>query len=472
MIRIGGALTIGVVLVWTRLVGLDASLWNDEAFTIVHYIDGGPGEILFGDYQTNNHLLFNLLAWGTTSTFGDSEAAYRIWSVLPAIASVGVVCGWLWRRGRPLLGLGVAAIATASPYHWDLSQQARGYGLCFLFSSLMLVAADSATRGWGRRGVAAVFAAGAAGIATLPVFVLAFLGQVAALFTRPGLRRSLMVGLGVVAAVSIAIYAPLSGGVQESAALGSGNGVPWHERVLAPLRVARPSLDLLVGRHVEAGALVVGSLALAGAWSVWRRDDRALALNLLAPPVAVGLLMTILQLHVEDRFVAFLFFHVAVLVALGIAAGASLAGRAVRDPRAPRAVALGLALLAAVALVRLAREHQRSLAKPREAFKEAGAAVHASGVRRVVTNSSRPVGLQQYLGRRGFTVLEHDALARLFCTTRAPLAFVYHPFRSPQDPRPAEVDFACLIERGATRLRFPQRERGGFMEVWILTPTA
>src|SRR5207245_1576402 len=101
---------MAVLLAWSGLVGLDTSLWHDEAYTVVTFIDRGPDSMIFGYFNTNNHLLFSLLTWATTRTFGHFEAAYRFWSVVPALAAVGVVGWWAWRRLGPVAGAAVVVL--------------------------------------------------------------------------------------------------------------------------------------------------------------------------------------------------------------------------------------------------------------------------------------------------------------------------------------------------------------------------
>lgn len=62
------------------------------------YVRAGPREILAGPYIPNNHELFSLLGWATSSVAGESEIALRLWSVIPFILGVIVVTAWLHVR--------------------------------------------------------------------------------------------------------------------------------------------------------------------------------------------------------------------------------------------------------------------------------------------------------------------------------------------------------------------------------------
>ena len=46
------------LFIWSRFWGLDLSLWNDEVYTVVNYVDPGPVGIFFGSYVPNDHALF------------------------------------------------------------------------------------------------------------------------------------------------------------------------------------------------------------------------------------------------------------------------------------------------------------------------------------------------------------------------------------------------------------------------------
>jgi hypothetical protein len=48
---------IAVFLLWTRFVRLNTSVWNDEAYSVMTFIDRGPMAMFTGYYDLNNHLL-------------------------------------------------------------------------------------------------------------------------------------------------------------------------------------------------------------------------------------------------------------------------------------------------------------------------------------------------------------------------------------------------------------------------------
>ena len=196
--RYGALVVLGVLfaaLVWSRFSLLGQSFFRDEAFTAVHYVDRGPHAILFGRSVPNNHVLFSLLAWITTKHGGQSEAVYRIWSVVPATAAAGVIAWWAWRRVSPFTAVMTVLLTLVAPIHFLLAPQARGYGLAFLAGAGMLVGAIQAGEDGRSRDIAVFAAFGLVGILTLPVFALAFLAQAAVLVALPALRRRTLVAV-------------------------------------------------------------------------------------------------------------------------------------------------------------------------------------------------------------------------------------------------------------------------------------
>jgi hypothetical protein len=127
---LGVVLSVAVatlLLCWSRLANLGTSFWNDEAYTAMKYADAGPQAIFGGElYIPNNHVLFSLASWATTNIFGRFEAAYRIWSVLPALVAVVLVAWWARRFFDSVTAVVVVGLATVSEIHLVLAPQARG----------------------------------------------------------------------------------------------------------------------------------------------------------------------------------------------------------------------------------------------------------------------------------------------------------------------------------------------------------
>ena len=237
-----------VTLIWTRLLGLTQGLWGDEATSVVGYIQKGPTGV-FGNYLPNDHMLWELLTWASTGLLGDhSEAAYRLWSVLPALGAAALTTWWAWRRlGRWVAGV-FLVLAAAAPLYLDLGTQARGYGLAFLASSAMLVGADR-LRWQPSRAALALFAGSAlVGIWTLPVFVLAFLACAAVLACWPPLRRDVLAAVLAVGALSLLFYAPVLGDLLNNSTQQFGSQLGLFGFLTGPLSdLLSPDLTLLAG---------------------------------------------------------------------------------------------------------------------------------------------------------------------------------------------------------------------------------
>ena len=169
----GAYAVLGALLVGTRLYGLDRGYWHDEIVTVADFVRAGPREILAGAYIPNNHELFSLLGWATSSVVGESEVALRLWSVVPFLLGVALVTAWLHARVSPLSGVLFLYFATLSPLLLDLSRQARGYGIAFCAMGVLVVGALEARRSQATSAVAAAALAGVIGTWTLPVFGIA-----------------------------------------------------------------------------------------------------------------------------------------------------------------------------------------------------------------------------------------------------------------------------------------------------------
>ncbi len=209
---------LGSALLATRLIGLDQSFWHDEVVAVEEFIRAGPREILAG--PDLSHELFSLLAWATSGVVGESEIAFRLWSVVPFIAGVALVTAWLHKRVTPLAGVLFLFFATVSPLLLDITRQARGYGLAFLAMSIVVVAALEAGRSGQSWTIVAFCAGGILGTWTLPQFGIAYVATGAVLLADRELRRRTALGLGAsllaIGRVVLALTSARSGTRRES----------------------------------------------------------------------------------------------------------------------------------------------------------------------------------------------------------------------------------------------------------------
>jgi len=464
----------GSILCWSRLTGLNRSYWRDETFTVTTYVRGGPDEILFGTYIPNNHELFSLLAWATTSFLGDSEVAVRVWSVLPFILGVAVVSAWLHVRMGLLTAVLYMFFVTVSPLLLDLSRQARGYGLAFLAMSVVVVAALEADRTHRSWAIATFAAAGVVGTWTLPIFAIAFLATGIVLLVDASTRRRTALGLlGSMLAIAL-WYAPHIDGLLES------SGQPHGERISRAGILIAPFEHLLVplfiggipdfvplsggiegwgsGETLETLVITASSLLLFASSPLLRGPKTASIL-------CVGIVSTLLviwlaRLFLVPRFVSFLAVPLLILLSSGIGRIASGFGKrrpGVRDVIALTAVVLVtvVSTLAGAKITRL----------PREAHKDVAALIReraASGTP-IFAYMLHPDDLAFYLDRP-LRAPDASVVASRVCRSRGVVVLVTQPYMV--EP----VRIPCLLRRGVDHVRLRQYTRGGEMNVWFIPP--
>ena len=452
---------VGLALVASRTVGLDASFWTDEITAVADFIRAGPREILAG--PDLSHELYGILAWLTSSTVGESEVALRLLSVVPFLTGVALVTVWLHRRSGAVAGLLFLLLATVSPLLLDITRQARGYGLAFLAMSVLIVAALEAERSGRTWAIVALCAAGLAGTLTLPQFGIAFLATGAVLLAEQALRRRTAAGLAVTTILIVAWYAPHLGQVGEASQIEDGVRIDTVWLVTAPIdQVLLPALLWIDGTVLVAGvvwlplvllaALVMGSSPLA--------HRRTSALVLCAGIVMTVVVLWLAGAYVIPRYLSYLLVPLFVLLATGMS---SLVGQRVSRAAVVPVVAGGAVLaLLTIRFVALAPDVMRL---PREANRDAAGVILASNPApaAVVAYMRNPQNLEHYLGRP-VDELRSENVAAHVCTSRELVAYVTQPFGI------AAVDVPCLSRPGVTHRRFPQYARGNEMNVWLVPP--
>jgi hypothetical protein len=226
-----------------------------------------------------------------------------------------------------------------------------------------------------------------------------------------------------------------------------------------------------VDEAIAAALLIVGVAAL------WRMPERLLALLLIAPAMFTYLALKLLGFYVvdnfdnhaalsllalRDRFTSYLLLPLLAGMAVGLVElGRSLARGPVRA-LAVGACAVTLSLFVLGQLGSLARHNA---AVPLESYKEVGVIVRGTGIALTVTNGVDRRGLQYYIGRKP-ELLSPVALEAMFCSAKTGFVYIEHML----DAAP-RVDTSCLVRRGATEIRVPER-RGAPMTVYILPKTA
>jgi len=449
----------------SRLLLLDAGLWNDEAFTAHFFVDRGPDAILRGDYIPNDHVLFNLLTWHATEALGRREFVYRLWSVIPGVLSAAAFAEWTRRRLGVAVALAFLLLVAASPLHLELTVQARGYGLAFAAMSLLLAGAAGRSRnGPPRHGLVAL--AGILGTWTLPVFVLPFLGECAFLLGRPKSRARTLATVAAAGLASLAFYLPLLGALLASSRQDFGARAAWTDVLAGPYRDLFSSwVDrMATGVPLPLGATVFWAIAGLGIADLARRDDRLLAGTLVAPLLVTYASLAALRLQYVPRFVSYLLLPAALLLATGLVATGRWA--ASRLPASMHGLARALLLAATLGIVadggRLALEWSRT---PLEAYREALAVARRTGLGDVVVNSRFSAGFEWYRGGLRLFFPEPKTLSALLCSRDQRFVFIDYPLYG--EP----YDATCLEQRGLEPTVLRQRAGGelGRMAVWTVT---
>jgi hypothetical protein len=471
--------------VYSHFVGLNASVYSDEAYTIHYYVNPGPSGFLFSAYQPNDHVLWEGLAWLATAALGHAVAIYRLTSVLPAGVAAALLSAWAWVRLGRWHAVVVAMALTLSPVLLLETIQARGYGVSLLAMAGMTVAALELVRAGPDRRLLAGFAAFVfLGVATDPIVGLGAALLVAALAWDRTLRRPVLVaGAAGLAAVAL-FFAPLLPQMvttfdhdylnppqRHAAVHPSRGGLPLDSPVAGPALLLAPAGRMLAQGNIAPGCTtqcVAGGdlwlyglapllLAVAGAVRLWRRRQRGRLLVLGLPILGSFTLLTVSRVFIADRFVLFLFAPLVLLLSIGALGVLDVASR-VRWLRPALVVAAAaLALFGCARVIRMTTQWQ---ADPSENYELASRIALGSGVRPIVSNTKRPAGFWVYLGTNGFTQLRTPAALSAALCGPGPLVFIDEPFRA------APVDASCLRRAGAASIVVPQSTRG-HMVVWI-----
>ena len=451
---------LGAALLWSRLVDLGHSFWNDEILMVEGYVRAGPRHILAG--PDLNHELVALLAWMTRALVGESEIAFRLLSAVPFVAAVVVVAVWLHRRVGPLSAILFVFLATVSPLLLDITRQARGYGLAFLAMSLVVVAALEALRTGSSWAVVAMCAAGVLGAWTLPQLAIAFIAVGAVLVSDSRTRVPAAVGL-VASVVAIAAwYAPHTGAVHSAAQIPDGVQIAFPWVLTAPIdQILLPALIWIDGTALAAGVIWLPLVALAvivAAASPFLRDRRT-ALVLCAGPVATVTVLWLEDAYVIPRYLSFLLAPWFILLATG---AADVLRRLPGRPALARTVICLVAIgILAIRFVGLAPD---IVTLPREAHRDVARVIeNGPPDTPVLAYMRNPTNLAFYLGRP-VEHLDAGTVALRVCDARGPVYYVRQPLGN------ADVSIPCLSRPGVRHDVFRQYARGGRMDVWLVPP--
>ncbi|MEM7145537.1 MAG: glycosyltransferase family 39 protein [Verrucomicrobiota bacterium] len=148
---------------WMRIPRMDVSLYFDELHTMRVYTVGKhhqeednvlrfrPAkweETFWLNRESNNHTFYSIASrlsldlWkklGLRQEGRMSETAARLPPLIAGLATIFLIGWFLHRLGFPIAGILAAFILALHPWHVRYSADARGYGMCLFFVTLMLL---------------------------------------------------------------------------------------------------------------------------------------------------------------------------------------------------------------------------------------------------------------------------------------------------------------------------------------------
>ncbi len=359
----GGARWAGWVVAALVLVGLllrlhdlGSGLWFDEIQTLVEYVRSPLGAIVTNYDNTNQHLLYSVLARISTGLLGETGAALRLPAALLGTASLLAFYLMAVRntdRGEALLG---TALLTFSYHHVWFSQNARGYSGLLLFTLIATAAFLRLLReqnaGWGAVAVYGVSAALGAYIHPTAILIPIAHGLVlAALWwrarrTAPSAGWRPAVGILLAGLLTLALYAPVLSQVVAALTATNPNGAETAWK--SPWWLLKETVQVL-GAGLPGGwfaVVFVSLVAVTGLTSYARRSAPVAALLLLP-----GLLtaMAMLALH-HNLWPRFFFFSAGFAILIAIRGGFVLTRAAFRAQGTTLATAGGVLVILASAL--------------------------------------------------------------------------------------------------------------------------
>lgn len=475
-----------IVAAALRIIGLNASLWYDEVFTLTHFVRL-PWSDLVGELSSlNNHMLYSLEAKAAVSVFGETAWALRLPAVVFALGSLVLV----WRMGRQLAGPAAALLATfllaVSYHHVWFSQNARGYTeLLFwtMLATMLFVHGLERPRLGSWTGYAAAFAAGmythlSAGFffaAHAVVYAIACIAARRApgrpLSSRyPGLRSwQPLYGFAAAVAVTALLYAPLLaatvrtiGRVAARSQPGVSSLPEWASpvRTLQEIAASVGDLGALAPLGIAAGVLLI----VIGAVDLYRRSPLLVAVYAVHVPLCIALLW-LLSFRIWPRYFFVDIGFVFLCVAAGIVAVTNRAAAVIGlapgkwTARAPLAIAVALATCASLVLL------ARNYAHPKQDFAGAVAFVERTrGTGDVATSTGLAAEPLRSYFAPSWPVAQNAAELQALLAA-APHVWLVTAFQSHTERRRPDV-MALVQQRFDLVARFPGTLGEGTVRVY------
>jgi len=365
------------------------SLWLDEVTSFDVARGSWGGMVAFFRSLPEQHPFYYLLLRAWLVSFGTSDAALRLLSVLPAVAGVWALF-FLVERLRDRQTAAVAAVLMAfAPYWLYYGQEGRMYallGFLTVFNAYwFLVFLDEGSRGARTTYVISAMC----GVYTHLLFWFALFAQLVFVALRDWPRRGALLRVAKVQALVALAYLPWAALLvtrrpEAQSWKGAAHvlfGLPYtllrfslgYSEVLANAGWKATVPQLLAG---NAALLAIalpcfGALAVVGGWQLWRaRPQGWFVWCGLAVPMAAALLASPVVILVGERYLMVSFpFYVTLL-----AAGFMGMFRAGRRGRAAGAVVAALYVLV---ISRALADYYFNPAFGKEQWREVAQFVHA-----------------------------------------------------------------------------------------------
>ncbi len=247
-------LGVFILALLIRLPHLSQSLWYDEMYTRVVYVDQPWQKVLDarpGEYVPNNHVLSTVLTkliYHQKDDEGPNEPLLRIPALL-AGCLLPLAIAWPLRKDRPWTALLLAIVACLHPWLVAFSVEARGYSLLLLLGIVATNLLPDGQRRWPIWYALTM----AAAIYTIPIAVLLLPAHAVAIVV---LRRNALPAWGRAAAVAlllgVLLYLPMARAMGQYYRQPFDTTISYREFLdqlprfaLAGQRLPEQSLDIL-----------------------------------------------------------------------------------------------------------------------------------------------------------------------------------------------------------------------------------
>jgi hypothetical protein len=327
------SLAVFLLSLAVRWPHLSQSLWYDEMYTLVEYVQQPWQRVLAGrpgEYVPNNHVLHTVLAkivYSMGRRADDVEPNEALLRVPALIAGclLPIALAWPMRRVAPWTALLIAVVAAVHPWLVAFSTEARGYSLMLLLAAVATNLLPDGSRRWPVWYALAL----AAAIFTIPIALLLVPAHAVVVALRRAGLHAWMHGVFVAVILSAALYAP------QVRAIAQYYRHPYHTTITYREFLDQLPRFALVGERlprrpdpilrlpdppVAAVFWAMPGLAIiVGTGMGWRRTELRTTIQTFGIATCLGMLLALASAHAcEVRFVPWIgvWFIVAVAAIL------------------------------------------------------------------------------------------------------------------------------------------------------------